>query len=114
MMVWASLAIGVVSLLLQPGLEKPEAWSGWIIPAAAFAFVILLTVSISAGHNWARILFLVFFLIGTVPYAAALREVFALSAIYGALSLLQCLLQLGAMVLVFTSPGSTWFRKEGG
>jgi hypothetical protein len=90
MMLWASLAIGVLNLLFQPGLETSRyGWIGWSIVAATFGFFILLTMSISAGHNWARITFLVLF------------------------NLFQQLLQVSAMFLVFTRPGSTWFRKEG-
>jgi hypothetical protein len=111
-MLWASLAIGIVNVLFQPGLERPEDWTAWIIVAGAFAIVALLTLAISAGHNWARITFLVFFVIGTLPYLGVLREVFATSAFFGVLSLLQALLQLGAMLLCFTRPGSLWFRRK--
>ena len=115
MMLWGALAIGVFNLLFQPGLETTRgAWIGWLIVAATFGFFILLTVAISAGHNWARITFLVLFLIGVLPYLAALRQIFAHSEAFGLLGVLQQLHQLGAMLLVFTRPGSIWFRKEGG
>jgi hypothetical protein len=112
LMLWGSLAVGVLNVLFQPGLVRPEEWVEWMLPAAAFALVILLTASISAGHNWARITFLVFFAIGTLPYLATLREIFAVSALFGVLSLVQALLQLGALFLVFFKPGSLWFRRK--
>jgi hypothetical protein len=96
LMLWVSLAIGVVLN----------------VPAAAFALVILLALSISAGHNWARIGFLAFFAIGTLPYLATLSEIFAVSAFFGVLSLVQAMLQLGAIFLVFSRPGSLWFRRK--
>src|SRR5262245_400900 len=112
LMLWGSLAIGVLNVLFQPGLVRPGDWVEWVVPAAAFAIVILLTLSISAGHNWARITFLVFFAIGTLPYLATLSEVFAVSALFGVLSLVQALLQLGALFLLFFRPGSLWFRRQ--
>ena len=112
LMLWGSLAIGVANLLFQPRLVRPEEWDGWILPAAAFTLVILLALSISAGHNWARITFLVFFAIGTLPYLATLSEIFAVSAFFGVLSLVQAMLQLGAIFLVFSRPGSNWFRRK--
>ena len=59
-------------------METPRGgWIGWLILVANFAFLILLTVSISAGHNWARITVLVLFIIGLLPYLVALRQIFA-------------------------------------
>ena len=111
-MLWGAWAIGVVNLLFQPGMTRPVGWIGWLILAAIFAFLILLTASISAGHNWARITFLVLFLIGVLPYLGLVRQIFAASALFGLLSLVQQLLQVTAMFLVFTPPGSLWFRKR--
>jgi hypothetical protein len=64
------------------------------------------------GRNWARIVFLVLFVIGALPYFAVLAEMFARPKLTASLSVIQLLLQAAAMVLVFTRPGSAWFRRQ--
>jgi hypothetical protein len=50
--------------------------------------------------------------IGALPYFAVLAEMFVRSKLTASLSVIQLLLQAAAMVLVFTKPGSAWFRRQ--
>jgi hypothetical protein len=65
------------------------------------------------GHNWARILFLILFIVGCIPFLLLLPQVITQSAIVGSVNIVQQVLQFGALFLVFTKPGALWFRKTG-
>jgi len=112
-MLWLSLGLGVANLLIEPRLlGEEEGWMSLLMAGVSFAIVAGLTAGISAGYNWARIVFLILFVIGFIPYLFILREMVALSAVAGVLSVVQEVLQFGALFLVFTKPGSLWFRKD--
>jgi len=82
------------------------------VSAVTFAVLALLIYFISAGRNWARITFLILFLIGLVPTIPQIMATLDRSALGGVISFGQLLLQIVAMYLVFSKPGSTWFAKK--
>ncbi|MEN6630683.1 MAG: hypothetical protein ABFC42_13685 [Sulfuricella sp.] len=82
-----------------------------------FGLISFLIVKLSAGKNWARIVFLLQFLVGVLPVQAAMVKglpmpptVEAISLI-GVLSLVSFSLQAYALYLIFTKPGNIWFHK---
>ena len=110
---WASIAIGAVTAALELLWIETAAllWWAWLFPAGILGVMALFTMAIHAGTNWARIVFLVLFVVGTLPYLVTLAEMFARSALAATLSLVQLLLQAAALYLVFTKPGSLWYRR---
>lgn len=110
---WATLAVGLVKVLADFAALSASG------PAAAVNFVLIFTFGliaflifkISAGRNWARITMLVFFVIGALPSVPLILGEFSRSAVIGVLSVAQLGLQGYALFLVFTRPGSSWFRK---
>lgn len=113
-LLWASLAVGVVVSLLD---------AAWFGASAPFGFVLLMLVvvlamsavliyEISQGKNWARLALLLLFAFGLATLLPGLNAVFARSAGMGALSVLQCLVQVAALYLVFSDPGAAWFRRK--
>lgn len=112
-LLWISLAVGGGVALLD------ALWLGSAVPfgyvltvlAVALALSAWLTLEISRGRNWARIALLLLCAFGLVAFVPNLHDVFARSVGMGALSLLQCLVQLAALYLVFTQPASAWFRR---
>ncbi|MFZ5812167.1 MAG: hypothetical protein ACOY4F_09010 [Thermodesulfobacteriota bacterium] len=112
-LLWASLAVGLVKMLMDFSNFSAVA------PAVLTSFVLIFTLSligfliikISAGRNWARITFLVLFIIGVLPTLPIVLGEFSRSAVVGALSVAQICLQVYALILLFTLPGSSWFRK---
>jgi len=79
-----------------------------LVVTAVLAFLIS---KISAGRNWARITFLVIFILGFVPGLSLVGAEFDRSVLVGILSIAQTALSLYALFLIFTQPGSAWFRK---
>jgi hypothetical protein len=115
-LLWASLAIGA--------LKTPLDWADLISRASVSfnAFVIVSTFAVTAffiwkigqGKNWARIVFLMLFLLGIVPFVFVLGSEFARSPASGLLSTVQFGLQAVAVFLIFTSPGKGWFQPPRG
>lgn len=112
-LLWASLAVGLVKMLMDfsnlSGVA-PAAFTNFIL-IFTFALIAFLIFKISAGRNWARITFLVMFIIGVLPTLPIVLGEFSRSAVVGALSVSQIGLQVYALFLLFTLPGSSWFRK---
>jgi len=112
-LLWASLAVGLVKMLMDfsnlSGMA-PAAFTN-IILIFTFALIAFLIFKISAGRNWARITLLVMFIIGVLPTLPIVLDDFSRSAVVGALTVAQIGLQVYALILLFTEPGSSWFRK---
>ena len=112
-LLWASLAVGLVKMLMDfsnLSAVAPAAFTNFIL-IFTFALIGFLIFKISAGRNWARITFLVMFIIGVLPTLPIVLGEFSRSAVVGALSVAQIGLQVYALFLLFTQPGSSWFRK---
>ena len=112
-LLWASLAVGLVKMLMDfsnLSTVAPAAFTNFIL-VFTFALSGFLIFKISAGRNWARITFLVLFIIGVLPTLPIVFGEFSRSTVVGALSVAQIGLQVYALFLLFTQPGSGWFRK---
>ena len=112
---WAVFAVGQVKGLLDFAHYSAMVPAAFIIYSwvASIAFFVFLIAKISAGRNWARILWLVSFALG-MPLNLALGMLsaeFTRAPVIGALSLLAVGMQVYALFLLFTQPGSVWFRK---
>jgi hypothetical protein len=113
-LLWGSLAVGLAKIPLDfPSLAAIPSpaivWSAIAIVLALYGFLFL---KIASGRNWARITFLVFFLLGLILAWPTLSSEFARAPAVGVLSIAQGIMQGYAIFLLFTSPGKTWFQKE--
>lgn len=113
-LLWASIAIGAVKIPLDlPTLSAmPNPGLIWSIVVLVLVFFCFLILKISAGRNWARITYLVLFLIGLIPAIPTLTAEFGRSPILGILTIAQAIMQAYAVFLLFTNPGKTWFQKK--
>lgn len=110
----ASLAIG----LMASAIHVAQRVSGaplifvLLIVIAFFGVYLFLVSKISAGRNWARIVFLALVLFGlpfAIPtYMAELRR----SILSGSVSILVTILQLIGTYLLFTKQSNLWFRTR--
>ena len=68
---------------------------------------------LSRGRNWARWLFAVIYVIGTLGLLAITPEAFlALPTILQANMILQFILQTVALILMFTRASNQWFKAK--
>jgi hypothetical protein len=111
---WASLGLGFVKLPLDWAYLTSQASPifNTIIIVCTFGITAFFIWKIGQGKNWARIVFLVLFVLGTVPFIFILRSALARSVVSGLVSILQIGLQTVGFFLIFASPGREWFKAR--
>lgn len=107
-LLWATLAIGLIAIAMDYqnfGADASAAFTNTVI-VLTFSFLGFLIFKIAGGKNWARITFLIMFLIG-LPFVLSGLSL----SVIGALSVAQTSMQIYALHLLFSRPGSGWFKK---
>jgi hypothetical protein len=103
-LLWLSLGIGVVQVPLDwPFASRPFVTLSAFIVIFTFAMVAFFIWKIGQGKNWARIVFLLFFLLGVEPYVSHTRSHFTHSVLSGTLGAVQFGLEVVGLCLIFTS-----------
>lgn len=113
-LLWASLALGFVKSIMDMqnlGSQALPAFTNFIL-VSVIAVMALLIVFISKGKNWARVTFMVLFVLGSLPSVPLILGEFTRSPVLGAFSVVQIVLQVVAFYIIFTKPGSLWFKKQ--
>ncbi len=114
-LIYISLAIGLVKSVLyetmtsQNILSQPRGLSIAVITIIILAYF---GFEIGKGKNWARITFLVLFIIGMIPYPFYLINEFKMSPIIAIVSISQMLIQLYILIILFTGESKEWFKKH--
>ncbi|HKU69868.1 MAG TPA: hypothetical protein VJQ51_03430 [Burkholderiales bacterium] len=113
-LLWISLTIGVAKMPFDPAGMKAVPFPAlvWSIAAVIMAFFCVLIFKISSGRNWARITFLVLFLVGLLVGVPGLMAEFQRVPLLALVSVVASVMQLWAVILLFTSPGKGWFGKK--
>jgi hypothetical protein len=110
-LLWTSLAVGIVNSALQWPYLRLLGSTGFIlavqvVTGAVFAWLIY---KISVGRNWARITFVVAFVVGFIAFPGQVKAAILHSGFSGVIMLAQTLFQVIALYLIFLSPGRHWF-----
>lgn len=110
---WISLAIGAVNFAVEWPNLKAVASTGMLlgILAGTFALLGVITYHIGRAKNWARIVLLIFAIIG-LPSLFQLPAAFARNPLSGSLNLLQSLLQFAVLYTVFLTSARRAFSKR--
>lgn len=113
-LLWLSFVIGIPTWLLGAARNPEHGYEpvALVVTALLFAFSALLNLLIYKGANWARIVILVFALIGAVFLLLPLDEPHPPGLLEKALYVADLLLQVPALYLLFTAPGSLWFKRR--
>lgn len=83
-----------------------------VMVIAFFGVLLFVVMKISAGRNWARILWLIYVLLNTPFAIMAYRQAVRANVISGTLSIIIVLLQLIGTGLLFTKNSNLWFRTR--
>jgi hypothetical protein len=94
------------------GANKPFGVFAYINVALGFCINAFLLYMIFRRHNWARVLYLVFFVLISLLSLPGGVIAFFMSPIWGSLYLLVYIAQIVALVLLFSWPGSAWFKPQ--
>ena len=112
-LLWISLGVGLLISLIDSNPALAGVSTAFIVTVAVAVLAVMafFIFHIGRGRNWARITFLILFLLGTWPFMQELVGMFNRSLIACLLSVTQFVLQISAIYLIFTKPGNAWFRK---
>lgn len=110
---WASFVLGLVKTVMDFSSLQTMAPATYVYFVVFFTFVVIgyLIFRISAGENWARIAFLVMFIIGMLPSLPQLMSEFSREPVSASFFVAQIGLQIYGLYLLFSQHGSSWFLK---
>lgn len=123
-LLWGVLIIGVVNSALSWNYSISQVPADFPMNKDLFAFLMIsitlgitawLIYKISSGRNWARLVFLIMFIIGIITMAfsvSQLIETFNYSKVISFLTLVTSLLQVIGLILLFSKEGNTWFTTQ--
>jgi len=112
-LLYITLGIGVVRSIMEASTTAKVASPGFVMFITFFVLGIMwfFIYMIGKGRNWARITFLVLFIIG-IPFAILpLLQSLAANPISGLLGIGQTVIQVIALVFLFQKPSSAWFKE---
>lgn len=112
-LLYISLGIGVLRNIMESSTQAEVASPAFVMFIAFFVLGIMwfFILMIGKGRNWARITFLVLFIIGTPFSVLPLMQSLAANPISGLLGIVQIIIQIVAIVFLFQKPSSDWFRE---
>jgi hypothetical protein len=110
----AFLGAGICFVLFpQNFIEKyrPVPTVQLLFPLIVISIVYLFfIVQISAGRNWARIIFGILCVVGIWPELKGLPDHFSYSTVSGMFHVFQGVLQVAGIALLFTPQSNDWFE----
>jgi hypothetical protein len=111
-LLYITLGIGVLRSIMDASMYAEMAPPAFVKLITIFVIGVMgfLIILIGKGRNWARITFLVFFIIG-IPFAAfPLMQSVGANPISGRIGVVQIIIQIVALVFLFQKLSSDWFR----
>lgn len=110
-LIYVTLAIGVVRLILEwPEVSQGVSTDVLVISTlAGYALVVWLASRVARGRNWARVVFLVLFILGAPFTIATLLESLGASPFSALLGVIQFVLQVLALVSLYSRKAAPWF-----
>jgi hypothetical protein len=111
-LLYASIAVGFLrGLIIGPGLSKDVPMASVVLFLIFVSGIICFFVyKISRAKNWARIVYLLLFIIGNWLTILPLFRSVAVYPSIGLLGIGQGILELLAMVMLFLGPSNQWFK----
>ena len=82
-----------------------------VITIATLLILFVLTRQISLRRKWARTTFLILFIMGMLIFPIVLIAMFKTNILIGIIEVLQTLLQIIALIFLFSKESSLWFNS---
>lgn len=82
-----------------------------VILVLTLVLLFALTKAFTRGHKWARVVLLVLFLLGLIPYLLGLGVLWNTRLLVAVLSLVQFLLEALAIGFLFRQESTRWFNR---
>ena len=111
---YVTLGVSCLNIFMQVLLEpNPILRKHWLsniwINLLDIGIFLLIVYKISKGRNWARITFLVFFIVGSILEAPQLFQNLLQISFTGLISIVISVIEIIALVMLFQKPSSDWF-----
>ena len=113
---WASfvLSVALAGLYLVDAVPSGNSTVDSVTTIVTAALIALIAVKVGAGRNWARWLFLVIYILGSVMFGVVLivmpQAFLSMPGLLQVSALAQFTVQTCALVLMFTRPSRRWFQ----
>jgi hypothetical protein len=117
-LLWITVALSVVTLIpgIRDGLWDDQSGFSFVIMLVIMAIIFglygVLIYFIGQGHNWARWLSFVLFLVGLISIYGDPDELITQGGLAVGMELLISALEICAFVLLFQKSSSRWFKGE--
>ncbi len=112
-LLYITLGIGVLRSVMDASMYTEMASPAFVMLISFFVLGVMgfFVFMIGKGRNWARITFLVFFII-SIPFAAfPLMQSVGANPISGRIGIIIIIIQIVALVFLFQKLSSDWFRE---
>jgi hypothetical protein len=112
-LLWLSLALGIPEAILSTRQVEGDGMGAAfaVVMLLVFGLVGFLTLKVYQGRNWARIAMLVLTVLSVIMMLFPSDESRAEGPMLQGLYLFDVLIEVVAMYLVFSKPGSLWFKR---
>jgi len=113
-LIYSSLGIGILKMaFIQYNIPDLAIKGTSIVTSLSIpAVLIFIAYQISLGKNWARITFSVLTILGFIVTPGIIVEQFIFADFLGFASVFQTIIQLIALILLWTTPVRDWFHTE--
>ncbi len=110
-LLYATLGIGIIRSIIESSRYAEASSVGYVIYImfSVFGLMWFLFYMIGKGRNWARITFLILFILG-VPSSIFIIQSLTHNPISGILGIAQVVMQSVALVFLFQGGSSVWFK----
>ncbi len=111
---YATLFLGIINsgisqfTITQTGGARVEAI---IVLVLTISIMFFLIKQIGAGKKWSRVVILVLFLLGLAGYLWVGPVMFRINLLVAVISLLEAILQIIALIYLFSQDSTTWFHR---
>jgi hypothetical protein len=111
-LIWLSLVLGAVSTAVFSIHPPPGKSIVGVMGLVGFGLLVavVLNLAIRRGKNWARIVFVVLFVIGFLLGIPRLAVLWKAPSVFLVSEELQDILQLVSVILLLTEPATRWFK----
>jgi hypothetical protein len=114
-LLWLAIALNIPVAIYEYGRQVSEmdvqGLALIVTYVLVFGFAIAITISIGRGRNWARLVFLVSVTLVFVSIPPVLPQFLTYPASQLTLNASLLAIELAVVYLLFTHPGSLWFRR---
>jgi Ca2+/Na+ antiporter len=113
---YATICLGFINSFISEWMNTNENYSRAqriVITLTTLLILFFLTREIALRKKWARMTFLILFIVGMLVFPPALIAMFNMNFLVGIFAVFQTLLQIVALIFLFSKESNLWFNSTG-